>query len=68
MGADYNIYEALINRARYALNSRSLNLVYETYGAAKMAGDMGAISKEQMAELNRMLVREGMNNPAAGLE
>ena len=41
------IYEELIRRANYALRSQSRNLVYETYGAAKMAHTLKAITKDE---------------------
>ncbi len=62
------IYKDLIIEANYALNSKSLNLVYEVYGQAKMARKMCAISKEQFFKLNEMLIKKGINNPKAGLE
>lgn len=58
----------LKRRAQYALNSKSKNLVYETFGAAKMARNLDAITHDQFMELNRMLVTEGLNDPKAGLE
>ena len=50
--------------ARYALASHSRDLVYQTYGAAKMAWQLGAIDNEQFARLNEMLVVKGLNDPA----
>ena len=61
-------YEYLIAKATYALASKSRDLVYETYGMAKMASALCAISDEQFLELNEMLVKKGLNNPKAGLE
>lgn len=61
------IYNELIKRANYALASKSRDLVYETYGAAKMALKLEAITKEQFFELNEMLVHNGLNNPKARL-
>lgn len=63
-----NIFEQLEKEADYALNSRSRDLVYETFGKAKMAFNLKAISKEEFYRLNDKLVRNGLNNPAAGLE
>lgn len=62
------IYKDLVEKANYALNSHSLVLVYETYGAAKMAYQLNAITYEQFLELNSKLVKNGVNNPKANLE
>lgn len=59
------MFEKLLKEAKYAKASRSLLLMYETYGATKMAAKLGAITNEQFWELNDMLVRDGMNNPAS---
>ncbi len=61
------IFTQLKKESTYALDSRSRDLVYETYGKAKMALDLGAITAEEFRELNGMLVRDGINNPRAGL-
>ena len=61
-------YRKLRERAKYALRSKSLSLCYEVYGMAKIAYEMGEISKEEAKELNTMLVRNGINNPKAKLE
>lgn len=61
---DQNVLFANLEReAKYALNSHSRNLVYETYGAAKMAWELGAITKPQFYLLNDMLVVHGLNDP-----
>ena len=62
------IYNELIKRTKYALASKSRDLVYQTYGEACMAFKLGAISKEEYYELNTMLVTNGINNPRACLE
>lgn len=62
------IYNELIKRANYALASKSRDLVYETYGAAKMALKLKAITYEQFFELNEMLVCNWLNNPKARLD
>lgn len=65
MNADRNtIFTRLEREAKYALNSHSRNLVYQTYGAAKMAWELGAITKPQFYLLNEMLVVRGLNDPA----
>lgn len=61
-------FEYLKRRASYALKSKSMNLTYEAYGAAKMARSLEAITHDEFMELNDMLVAKGMNNPAAGLK
>lgn len=63
-----DIFKQLDKEANYALNSHSRDLVYETYGKAKMAFNLKAISKQEFYSLNDKLVRDGLNNPAAGLE
>lgn len=63
-----DIFADLKRKAEYALNSKSITLVYEAYGMAKMAFNLKAISYEEFSELNTMLVRNGMNNPKAGLK
>ena len=61
---DQNVLFARLEReAKYALNSHSRNLVYQTYGAAKMAFELDAITKPQFYLLNDMLVVRGLNDP-----
>lgn len=65
--AFYNIHaqsmmEQLQRSAEYAINSKSRELVYETYGAAKMAWACEAISKEEFYQLNDLLVVHTLNN------
>ena len=62
-----DILEKLHREARYALNSHSLNLTYQTYGKAEMAYKLKAITWDEFSELNTILVRNGINNPAAQL-
>ena len=57
------IFHRLCIEAEYAMNSRNLLLMYEAHGAAKMARELGAISKDEFFELNKKLVRNGINNP-----
>lgn len=61
-------YNTLLKATKYALTSHSKDLVFETYGMAKMAFKLGAITKEQFFELNDMLIRNGINNPRIKLE
>lgn len=63
-----NIFNELKKEIEYALNSKSLTLAYQAYGAAKMACKLGAITKEQFFELNEMVVVNGINKPSAGLK
>ena len=58
-----SIFNALKKRADYAINSENRDLVCETYGAAKMALSIGAISKEEFFELNEQLIVKGLNDP-----
>lgn len=62
------IYDELKKEIEYALNSKSLTLAYQAYGAAKMARKLSAITKEQFYELNEIVVVNGINKPSAGLK
>ena len=65
MNKDRNaIFDRLEREAKYALNSHSRDLVNETYGAARMAYSLEAITKPQFYLLNEMLVVKGLNDPA----
>lgn len=55
--------EQLNRRTDYAKKSRSRDLMYETYGMAKMAYELGVIDYKDFLDFNRRLVREGINNP-----
>lgn len=57
------IWDDLQRQAEYARASRSRELMYETYGAAKMARKMCAITEEQFMVLNKKLVTKGINDP-----
>ncbi len=57
------IYAQLETEALYALRSLSRDLVYQCYGKVKMAQQLLAIDAAQAAELNTLLVRNGLNNP-----
>ena len=56
------LYEKLAKDIEYAKRSKSRELLYETYGALKMAYNLGEISYPEFAELNIKAVREGINN------
>jgi len=56
------IFETLKKEATYALASLSRDLVFETYGKAKMAVNLEAITMDQFKELNKMLITDGVNN------
>lgn len=62
-----SITRDLYASADYALKSHSLNLTYQVYGQVQMALRLHVITAEEFFELNTMLVRNGMNNPAANL-
>lgn len=62
------ICDDLITEANYALNSKSLNLVHEVYGQAKMARKMRAITKDQFYELNDKLIRKRHKQSESGVE
>lgn len=56
------VYETLLKDARYAIASKSRELVYETYGAAKMAWCLDRITKDQFYTFNDMLIVKTLNN------
>lgn len=62
-----SITRDLYASADYALKSHSLNLTYQVYGQVQMAFRLHVITAEEFFELNTMLVRNCMNNPAANL-
>lgn len=57
-------FQNLEREARYALNSQKRDLVFECYGAAKMARSHDLISKAEFDSLNEILIRKGVNDPA----
>ena len=58
------IFQKLIKEAKYSLNSKSRNLVYQTYGKVEMARELEAITFAEFDQLNKMLVVHGLNDPA----
>lgn len=56
-----SIYLQLKKEIEYALNSKSLVLAYQAYGAVKTAYRLEAIGKEQFFALNDMVVTNGIN-------
>ena len=58
------IFSRLEREAKYALNSHSRNLVYQTFGAAGMAHALGAITHQQFKHISDMLLRYWLNDPA----
>lgn len=62
------IFKQLMRDAKYALRSRSRDLTFETIGKAKMARNLKAIEHDEYMALNKMLAKDGINNPEAGLE
>lgn len=51
-----SIYDLILAHAIYARNSHSVTLLYETYGEAKMAWRLGAISKDDFYKLNNEII------------
>ena len=51
------VFEQLKKDALYAQRSYSTELLYQAHGAAQMARQLGAISREEAMELNDMTVR-----------
>lgn len=51
------VFEDLKKDALYAQRSYSERLLYQVHGAAQMARQLGAISREEAMELNDMTVR-----------
>lgn len=62
-----DIFYGLLAWAKNALAIHSRDLTHEAYGAAKMALDLGAITKEQFYTLKTLLVTNGLKNPRSGL-
>lgn len=62
------VFEKLVKNARYAIASKSVNLAYSAYGAAQMARELKAISREEFLTLSEMLIKDFINNPAARKE
>ena len=56
------VFEELERNANFARKGYSRDLVYETYGMAKMAYKLGAITWDQFKVLNTILIVEGINN------
>lgn len=66
--AKISLYEQLKKEARYALNTRSIERVYEVYGKAKLAQQLGLIEFDRYEQIRAVLVHEGINNPKVKLE
>lgn len=54
--------DTLARDIEYAKRSKSRELLYEAYGALKMAYNLGAINYSKFTELQIKAVREGLNN------
>lgn len=52
-----DIYESLVGKLGYAVRSDLNDLVFEVYGRAAMAHDLGAISWEQFWAINAVAIR-----------
>lgn len=55
------IFEQLKKKAAYAIRSNDSNLVYQCYGEAQMAHELGAIGNKEFYFLNEALVVKWMN-------
>ena len=56
-----NLFDTLMKRADYAINSQSRSLVYQAYGEVCMARELDAITHNEYLALNTKLVRDTMN-------
>ena len=57
-GNDMNqVLEQLKKEALYAQRSFSTELLYQTYGKAQMASQLGALTFDEFMEINEMTVR-----------
>ena len=56
------LYDRLMEEIEYAKRSKSRVLLYEAYGAVKMARELNAICYNEFRELNTAAVRNGINN------
>lgn len=59
---DEKMVEYLLRNATYAINSKSLNLVYQVYGEASMAYRLKALTWDEFSKLNTLLIRDTLNN------
>lgn len=50
------LFDRLKREAQYAKNSNSERLLYQSYGKASMAYELGAITWEQMREIDELTV------------
>lgn len=50
------LFDRLKREAQYAKNSNSERLLYQAYGKASMAYELGAITWEQMREIDELTV------------
>ena len=57
-----SILEYLERTSKYAIASKSRNLVYEAYGEAMMAYRLKALSWPEFSEINALLIRDTLNN------
>lgn len=56
------LVEALWKRARYAVNSYSKSLIYETLGALRMAVELKAVSYQDVIDIDQYLIHDHLNN------
>lgn len=51
-----DVFEQLKKEARYAQRSFSKELLYQTYGKAQMARQLGALTRSEFMDLNTLTV------------
>jgi hypothetical protein len=60
------IYEQIKKRIDYAKQSypyETIHLLYQQHGAIEMAYQLGALTKEEMSDLEYQCIHDGINNP-----
>ena len=58
------MFEILLKRAEYAKKTVfPRESLYEVYGQAKMALELGAITEAEFTVLNTAIAKNGINNP-----
>jgi hypothetical protein len=57
------MYSNLLKEVEYAKNSMLKELLYQVHGRIQMAYELKAITGDEMLDLDRMVIRDGLNNP-----
>lgn len=57
------LVEMLWKKARFAVNSYSIELVYETKGMVGMCYDLGKIEWSDASMIDHFLIHDSLNNP-----